>query len=123
MKVAAANAEKAKLQREAAQGGPRAAAREDNRTKQNMEKPQPLLDINTCDENELSLVPGVGIILAKKAIAIRNERGRFQSVDDFIQSVGIREMQINTVKQHIVCSDDVPDQDANSRKRGRKIDL
>lgn len=45
------------------------------------------VDINFCDEQELSLVPGIGIILAKKAIRIRNEKGNFESVDDFVKCI------------------------------------
>ena len=45
-----------------------------------------ILDINSCTEEELAELPGVGLILAKKTIKIRNEKGNFTSVDEFIEN-------------------------------------
>ena len=80
-------------------------------------------DINLCTEQELSLIPGIGIILAKKAIKIRDEKGGFQSVDEFIQDVGIRENNVIMVKSSLVCEQPERYVEGSTRKRGRKIDL
>jgi DNA uptake protein ComE-like DNA-binding protein len=48
-----------------------------------------ILDLNKATEEELALLPGIGAILAKKAIALRNSMGRFHSVDDFIQDLNL----------------------------------
>ncbi|MDR1565436.1 MAG: helix-hairpin-helix domain-containing protein [Oscillospiraceae bacterium] len=45
--------------------------------------PQLKLDLNTADESRLAALPGVGIALAKKAVEIRTQIGRFVSVGDF----------------------------------------
>ena len=82
------------------------------------------VDINFCDEQELSLVPGIGIILAKKAIRIRNEKGNFESVDDFVKCIGIRESNAASIKSHLICT---AENNCNTvdivRKAGRKIDI
>lgn len=80
------------------------------------------LDINTCTEQELSLVPGIGIILAKKAIAIRQERNKYQSVDEFISLVGIREYNISNIKQYLICKES-DNEEVNKVRKGRKVDL
>ena len=82
------------------------------------------VDINFCDEQELSLVPGIGIILAKKAIRIRNEKGNFESVDDFVKCIGIRESNAASIKSHLICT---AENNCNTVdiviKAGRKIDI
>lgn len=81
------------------------------------------VDVNLCDEQELSVVPGIGIILAKKAIRIRDEQGRFDSVDDFLKRVGIRESNIAFVKTHLICEEETVRGVEIVRKTGRKIDF
>ena len=48
-------------------------------------KPQPIqkLDINNCSEIELTELPGISIVLAKKIIKKREEAGGFKSLDEF----------------------------------------
>lgn len=82
-----------------------------------------IVDINLCTEQELSLIPGIGIILAKKAIHIRNEKGGFDSVDEFIEMVGIRESNEAMVRKNLICEQAEQNVENNIKKRGRKIDL
>lgn len=89
----------------------------------NLEKNIRKIDINLCSEQELSLVEGVGIILAKKAIRIRNEKGPFGSVDEFIQEVGIRENNKELVMRSLVCEIRESVSENYVRRHGRKIDL
>lgn len=42
-------------------------------------------NLNNCSEQDFQGLPGVGIVLAKKAIEIRSQIGGFASVQDFIQ--------------------------------------
>ena len=41
------------------------------------------LDINNCSEIELTSLPGVSIVMAKKAIRKREEIGGFKTIEDF----------------------------------------
>lgn len=85
--------------------------------------PRGNIDVNSCTEEELSLLPGIGIILAKKAIQIRREKGQFNSVDEFVSMVGVRENHVEFLKDKLIC---VPVNNAkvdNINKFGRKIDF
>lgn len=48
------------------------------------------IDINSCTENELTSLPGIGIVDAKKTITIRQREGGFSSIDDFIDKLDIK---------------------------------
>lgn len=63
-----------------------------------------LLDINTCSELELSELPGMGLILAKKAVNLRNSKNGFESVGEFIQEVGIKPHFVERLKSMICCT-------------------
>ncbi|WP_372726351.1 ComEA family DNA-binding protein [Novipirellula sp.] len=47
------------------------------------------LDLNAAAEHELSLLPTVGPVLANRIVQDRQQRGRFQSVDDLRRVSGI----------------------------------
>ena len=83
------------------------------------------VDINTASESALAAIPGIGIILAKKAISIRDQKGKFESVDDFISSEGIRPYQEAHVRQMITCPEmNTNAEEASARKtRGRAVEF
>ena len=59
---------------------------------QNVSEPQTTaqkIDLNTASEQELTVLPGVGIALAKRAIEIRMQIGGFSSVQDFNYRLGL----------------------------------
>ncbi|GAA4456495.1 helix-hairpin-helix domain-containing protein [Novipirellula rosea] len=47
------------------------------------------LDLNAAAEHELSLLPTVGPVLANRIVQDRQQRGRFQSLDDLRRVPGI----------------------------------
>ncbi len=49
-----------------------------------------VLNVNTCSEEELASLPGVGVASAKKAIAHRQQHGDFASVEEFITVLAIK---------------------------------
>lgn len=49
-----------------------------------------LLDINLASELELAALPGVGPILAKKAVRLRKEQSGFTSTTEFTKAIGLR---------------------------------
>jgi DNA uptake protein ComE-like DNA-binding protein len=51
-------------------------------------KPSPL-DVNNCSEGELATLPGVGVLLAKKAISERQQLGGFQSMEQFCSRLAL----------------------------------
>lgn len=62
-----------------------------------------LLDVNSCTEDELLQLPGVGIIEAKKAINFRNNN-EFNSVDEFIQVLNIKPHFTEKIRSMLICN-------------------
>ncbi len=48
------------------------------------------LNVNTCTEEALCTLPGIGIIEAKRMTTHRESRGDFSSVEEFITIIGIK---------------------------------
>ncbi len=70
--------------------------------KNNIPEAKPkLVDINNDSEHAISELPGIGIILAKKAIEIREIRD-FESVDDFGQSLDLKPHIVEQIRPFIV---------------------
>lgn len=59
------------------------------------------LDINTADEKDLILLPGIGESLAKQIIAYRDEYGPFESISDLEQVKGIKQATLNEISDYI----------------------
>lgn len=82
------------------------------------------IDINSCDEEALAELPGINLILAKKAINYRQENNGFASVDDFYRVVDLKPHFIAQIRNKIVCNHNVGEtQTTNDSKIGRKLDL
>ncbi|MEW8986761.1 MAG: helix-hairpin-helix domain-containing protein, partial [Bacillus sp. (in: firmicutes)] len=62
------------------------------------------IDINTATEEEFSAVPGLGLIIAKKIITIRQEIGSFQSIEHFGESLGLKPHTIERVRPYLYVS-------------------
>ena len=62
-----------------------------------------LLNINTASEAELSSLPGVNIVTAKKIIKYIEKNGPFNSVDEFIEKMKIKDVFAQQI-QDIVCT-------------------
>ncbi|MDL2214208.1 helix-hairpin-helix domain-containing protein [Clostridia bacterium OttesenSCG-928-O13] len=48
------------------------------------------LDLNHCTEQQLSQLPGVGVVLAKRAVALRAQKNGFVTVEEFITVLDIK---------------------------------
>lgn len=81
-----------------------------------------LLDINTASEEQLSKLPSMGIIMAKKAIALRTEAGEFASVDAFGQVLGLQPHVMERIRPHITVSV-LPKSPQPPRRGGRVVDF
>ncbi|MBR2570456.1 MAG: helix-hairpin-helix domain-containing protein [Paenibacillus sp.] len=49
-----------------------------------------ILDINTALEEEIAALPGVGLILAKKAVQVRSRKGSYHSIDEFLDVLQLK---------------------------------
>lgn len=62
-----------------------------------------LLNINTASEAELSALPGVNIVTAKKIIKYIEKNGGFQSVEEFIKKMKIKEVFAEQIRG-VICT-------------------
>lgn len=65
------------------------------------------IDINTCSEKELSSLPGVSVVAAKKAISYREKNGGFASEEEFYKVLGIQLHFIRQIKDKIICGNNI----------------
>ena len=83
------------------------------------------IDINSADSETLSTLPGINIIIAKKAVAYRNKNGKFNSIEEFYNVIGIKDFFKDKISDKIVITKSVHTvTDANfENNNGRIVDL
>lgn len=59
------------------------------------------LDINLASQYDLRLIPGVGDVLAAKIVAVRDQIGRFEKIDQLMDIKGIKEKKLAKLRQHL----------------------
>ena len=59
------------------------------------------LDINNCSEIELTALPGISIVMAKKAIKKREEIGGFKKIEDFFLFMRLKPHMENQLREKI----------------------
>jgi len=60
-----------------------------------------VVNINTADSEQLSLLPRVGPTVAQRIVDFRQENGRFQTPEDLMLVRGIGEKTFELIKPHI----------------------
>ena len=60
-----------------------------------------VVNINTADSEQLSLLPRVGPTVAQRIVDFRQENGRFQTLEDLMLVRGIGEKTFELIKPHI----------------------
>lgn len=61
------------------------------------------IDINTASEEQIALIQGIGPILAKKAIKIRESKEGFDSIEDFFLSLELKPHIAKNIESLIIC--------------------
>lgn len=79
--------------------------------------------VNTAAASELSILPGINIVMAKKIVEQRDKTGLFKTEDDFIAAANVKEHFIPKIKSMIVL--DIPESPNknNDEDMGRIIDF
>ena len=85
----------------------------------NRTHPSSGIDVNNTSEETLTELPGVSLILAKKAVQLRNSGVYFESAEDFGEALGLKPHIIARIKPLIIIT---PHKEAPKHKI-RKIDI
>jgi len=64
-----------------------------------------VLDLNAAAEEEIADLPGVGLILAKKAIQVREANGGFRSTEQFFEALGLKPHAIERIRPLVAVRD------------------
>lgn len=81
-----------------------------------------LVDLNTCTEQQLANLPGVGVALAKKAMEMRTAMGGFVSTSDFIEKLKLMPHFAAQIEKMAYVSA-VTSPETTSENAGRVIDI
>jgi competence protein ComEA len=60
-----------------------------------------VVNINVASIEELTVLPGIGESRAKAIIALRDERGGFESVDELVEVKGIGESMLAKLRPYV----------------------
>jgi DNA uptake protein ComE-like DNA-binding protein len=94
-------------------------AKTSNINKTIFEETAPLLvDINNDPEEVIAELPGVGIILAKKAVKIR-QVSQFESVEEFGEALGLKPHILERIRPSVV----IVGSETKMQKSGRLVDI
>lgn len=81
------------------------------------------INVNTVTSSELSILPGVNIVLAKKLVEYRDKNGYFNSIEDFFNAANLKEHFVEKIKPLITT--EIPQEKSNDEDiyEGRIIDF
>lgn len=82
------------------------------------------LNVNTATAEELSTLPGINLIIAKKIVEFRDKQGYFTSEEDFLKQANVKEHFVEKIKSMIIVKK--PEQtkpNDNNEDQGRIVDL
>lgn len=90
-------------------------------------KDQKLMDINHCTEHDLTELPGISVVLAKKAMEYRKRNLRFHSVEEFYGVLELKPHFIAQLEKKITCQIDGSQSSEQTMDKnnagGRKLDF
>ncbi len=82
-----------------------------------------IIDINTCGESDFVSLPGVSIVMAKRAISYRKEHNGFSSKEEFFDTIQLKPHFIVQIQDMIECKPLNTHAFTNDDITGRKLDL
>ncbi len=81
----------------------------------------PTVDLNSASEQEIASLPGVGVIIAKRAVSLRESRGGFHTVDDFGQALNLKPHVVERLRPLVSLTP--PQQSGRPDSSGRIVDF
>jgi hypothetical protein len=79
------------------------------------------IELNSASEEELASLPGIGPVLAKRAVAERQARP-FESVDDFGETLGLQPRMIDRLRGLVRVEEPEDERRGEPRRGGRVVD-
>lgn len=59
------------------------------------------ININTATAEDLTMLPGIGNVLAQRIVEYRQENGSFKSIDDLVNVHGIGAAKLESISDYI----------------------
>jgi competence protein ComEA len=59
------------------------------------------IDINTATAEEITVIPGIGDVLAERIIAYRIKNGSFEMIEELLEVEGIGEKKLEAMREYI----------------------
>jgi competence ComEA-like helix-hairpin-helix protein len=59
------------------------------------------VNVNTANEEQLTLLPGIGTVISGRIIALRKEKGRIASPEELLEVKGIGPVKLEKIKRFI----------------------
>ncbi|MEO8513429.1 MAG: ComEA family DNA-binding protein [Ignavibacteria bacterium] len=75
---------------------------EKNASEQKVIKPGTRININTALAADLTVLPGVGVVMAERIIEYREQNGNFKKPEDIMKVKGIGEKKFEKIKDFVV---------------------
>jgi competence ComEA-like helix-hairpin-helix protein len=58
-------------------------------------------DLNQASSKDLTLIPGIGEVTAKRIVAFRRSYGRFNKLEDIMNVSGIKKKKLDKIEKHL----------------------
>lgn len=81
------------------------------------------IDINNDGADEIAILPGINIIMAKKIVEYRAANGLFKNADDFIKIANVKEHFIPKIKSMIIVGKPKKIDNGGDDDQGRVVDI
>ena len=87
------------------------------------EKTSNKINVNTATASEISILPGINIVMAKKIIEHRNTKGLFNNENEFLEIAEVKEHFVEKVRSMITTAQSAKQNNNDDFDEGRIVDL
>ena len=81
------------------------------------------IDVNNATASEISILPGINIVMAKKIVEFRDTNGLFKNEEDFFKIANVKEHFIPKIKAMIKFGNKPTPKNDDDNDEGRIIDF
>jgi len=81
------------------------------------------VDVNRASASQLSVLPGIDLARAEKAVSRRQHAGAFRTVEEFYEAAGVPEELRSFIRPLLIAPERGPIPNGDQRKPGRVIDV